>query len=88
MSLFHGLLLFDIAEPPIGPWHEDLGGRGYVEIWRKEGTEEVIYIEPYEGDEWEAWWADEKGGAWDTIAFGPYEEVKKEAKRFMERRGK
>jgi hypothetical protein len=33
MSKYHGMLLFDIADEPIGGWEENLGYRGMVDIW-------------------------------------------------------
>jgi len=71
----------------LGLWQESLkGNKDQVEIWRKGGTKEAVFIEPLEDEEWVAWWFDKKRGVLETIACGPYEEVKEKARKFMEKR--
>ncbi len=86
MSLFHGMLLFDIAENPINGWEEDLGYRGMKEVWRK-GSRHIT-IEPYDGepyyeDEWECWLGNDETGAWGSIAFGSFDRCKEDAVAYM-----
>lgn len=90
MSKFGGMLLFDIADKPIGNWTEDLGGRGMYVKWNLKGTRVFIMIEPYEGEgqeegkeDWEVWVANEETGAWEPLIYRPFEEAVKFAKGFM-----
>jgi hypothetical protein len=90
MSRFGGMLLFDIADRPIGNWVEDLGGRGMYVKWNLKGTKVFIMIEPYEGEDqeegkedWEVWIANEESGAWEPLIYRPFNEAVKFAKAFM-----
>ncbi len=84
MTLFKGILLFDIAEDPINGWENQLGYRGMMEVWRK-GNREVV-IEPCEdGDKWEVWVrATDDSGYWDSIGFeSDFDKADKLAKEWM-----
>lgn len=87
MTRFRGLLLFDVAERAIGPWENQLGYRGMMEVWKKRGTALVVTIQPHESseddEEWEAWWGDENTGDSESIAFGTFEYCEDEAKEWM-----
>jgi hypothetical protein len=86
MTLFAGMLLFDIAEPAIGPWENQLGYRGMIEMWRKAGTQQFVCLEPDDcgkEDCWEAWWGDDETGSWELLAFGTFDKVDKAAKKWM-----
>jgi len=91
MSKFHGMLLFDIADKPIGKWHENLGTRGMYDLWEMEVKGKVLYcvrVTPYddgEKSEWEAWWSNEESGVWESIEFGTYKQCLKSAKDFMKK---
>ena len=53
MSLNHGLLLYDVADEPIGNWRENLGTRGTYDLWElviDSRRVELILIESLEGD--------------------------------------
>ena len=53
MSLNHGLLLYDVADEPIGNWRENLGTRGLYDMWElviDSRRVELILIECLEGD--------------------------------------
>ncbi len=83
ISKFKGMLLFDVADEPIGNWQEDLGYRGVYDIWRlmKNGkdTGQFIQIEPIDdicehcdslGKDCECeevWIGDDKTGFHDTL---------------------
>ncbi len=54
MSLNHGLLLYDVAEEPIGNWRENLGTRGMFDKWElllNSKRVEIIILESLEGDD-------------------------------------
>lgn len=54
MSLNHGLLLYDMAEEPIGNWKENLGTRGMFDMWElviDSKRVEIIILEELEGVE-------------------------------------
>ena len=53
MSWNHGLLLYDVADEPIGNWRENLGTRGTYDLWElviDSRRVELILIESLEGD--------------------------------------
>jgi len=93
MTLFKGVLLFDIAEAPIGNWENQLGYRGMMEVWKHKETGEEIVIELYEdctehsSDECECheiWMRDNKRGISDSHGvYDTFEEADREAKKFM-----
>jgi hypothetical protein len=88
MSLYNGLLLFDVAEAPINGWEENLGTRGYFQQWRKGPLTLNIEIDDdslIEG-EYETYWQNEETGSWDWIAGGTFKQCKRAAVRFMNRR--
>ena len=45
MSLFRGMLLFDVADKPIGSWEEDLGFRGMIDVWRHKEKGWTLYVQ-------------------------------------------
>lgn len=54
MSLNHGLLLYDVADEPIGNWRENLGTRGLYDMWElviDSRRVELILIECLEENE-------------------------------------
>jgi hypothetical protein len=80
------MLLFDIAEPAIGPWENQLGYRGMIEMWRKSGTQQFVCMEPCEcGEDWEAWLGDDETGNSESLAFGTFDEVDKASKDWMKK---
>lgn len=92
MTLFKGILLFDIAEKPIGKWENQLGYRGMMEIWKHENGDRII-IEVFEHDTeehlsgkcecHEVWMHDKKGNL-DTLGvWSSFEESDRNAKAFM-----
>ena len=92
MTLFHGLLLFDIAEPSIGNWEEQLGYRGAIDVWKNKETGKTLIIESYEDCEehdinececQEVWIHDEEGNVEDIRIHDSYEKAKEEAKKQM-----
>ena len=93
MTVFKGVLLFDIAEPAIGGWRNLLGYRGYIEVWQLEGTKQQVIIEPYDDEdnkepdykgEWHVFSQDEETGLSGTIGFFSTEEqADKAAKKYM-----
>src|SRR5437879_900279 len=94
MSRYHGLLLFDIADRPIGQWEENLGTRGMFDEWETKDGRYFIRCEQYEDCEHEShkeenctesevWWGDNKTGACDSIFFGAHKQAIREMKRFM-----
>lgn len=98
MTVFKGVLLFDIAEPCIGKWENQLGYRGYIEVWQLKGTKQQVIIEPYKDEdsqepdyegEWHVFRQDEDTGFWDTIGFYATEEqADKAAKDYMRQNSK
>ena len=88
MTLFKGVLLFDIAEPEIGNWENELGWRGMREVWHLKGQEHIeINIDPNDdadNEEWEVWQSNNKSGEWGSIGYGnTFEEADKIAKEYM-----
>lgn len=94
MTLFKGLLLFDIAEPPIGNWKNQLGYRGMMEIWKVKDTTQFLCIEAYEDCEIhdpdectceEVWLGDDTTGNCDVLGvYDNFEEADKASKEFMQ----
>ena len=85
MSLYHGMLLFDVAEKPINGWEENLGTRGMFEEWRKDHRriEIDIYDEAEEPAEWEAAYYNDQTGYWESLMFGTFEQCKRASVKFM-----
>jgi hypothetical protein len=88
MSKYHGMLLFDIADEPIGKWQENLGTRGYYDEWElidKDKIKCTLIIEADEdgkvGDN-EVWIHDKEGNS-DSLYFGTYDQCLKYAKKWM-----
>ena len=86
MSLFHGLLLFDVPDKPIGQWKENLGYRGVKDVWEIKEKGLMLIVEnsenPDNEKEQEVWVCDEE--IWETIGwYNTYEEAIKEAKIWM-----
>jgi len=46
MTKFKGVLLFDMPEPAIGDWENQLGYRGMIEVWKHKKTGDELIIEP------------------------------------------
>jgi hypothetical protein len=85
MTVYKGLLLFDIAETSIGRWENELGWRGMREVWRNgDYTLNIDVDEDSEReDQWELWLANDKTGYWESIGWGTFDEVDKMAKEYM-----
>ena len=84
MTIFRGMLLFDMPEPAINGWENQLGYRGYVEVWEK--GEERITLEPdedhCEDDFWEVVF--DNGNIVEIIGVGNgFEEADQIAKEYM-----
>ena len=91
MSLYHGRLLFDIADPPIGMWYENLGGRGLIDIWEIREKGLTLYIQadetcPNHHDcECQEVWVGDENGVWESVAWcDSYEEAILTAKKWMQ----
>ena len=88
MSRYRGMLLFDIADKPIGKWHENLGTRGYYDKWEiKDENGKVIQsiiidLDEDSNGQWEAYWENADGKE-EFIKYGCYDDVIKSAKEFM-----
>jgi len=50
MTVYAGLLLFDIAEPAIGHWENQLDYRGYIEVWKHAITGDRLTIDVIEDE--------------------------------------
>jgi len=88
MTLFKGMLLFDVAEPAIGKWENQLGYRGMLEVWIHDETGDTITLEPNEDateEEWECWIHDKESEQWDSLGWGTFKQVDKLAKQWMEK---
>lgn len=86
MTLFRGMLLFDIAEPPIGDWENQLGYRGMMEVWKLKDTDYVLTISAYEDSDEpcdEVWIANDSTGYWESLFFGSTEDCNTFAKKWM-----
>lgn len=86
MTMYSGMLLFDVAEESIGKWKNQVGFRGMMEVWRKAGTEEEIIIQSDEdrvGNTWEVIWQNNESGAWNYIGFGTFNQCDRIAKQYM-----
>jgi len=92
MTIFKGLLLFDIAEQPIGEWENQLGYRGMMEVWKHKTTGDTIIIEAYEDCTihdpnectCEEVWMHDKNGNVDILGvYDDFETADKEAKKLM-----
>lgn len=53
MTKAHGTLLFDAPEDAIGKWENQLGYRGYIEVWKLKGSDWEIQVEPDEDSDQE-----------------------------------
>ena len=75
MTQFQGLLLFDVGEPDIGNWREELGWRGMRDQWRlhttdgKQTSQFIAIDDDEDSGELEIWAGDDETGVWDVIAF-------------------
>ena len=94
MTIFKGLFLFDIAEPSIGQWENQLGYRGMMEVWKIQETQDFVCIEPWDDicerhrDQectcWEAWLGNDKTGDCDTLGiWESFDKADQEAKKWM-----
>jgi hypothetical protein len=90
MSKYHGMLLFDIADNPIGKWHENLGTRGYYDRWEirdKNGKiiqSIIIEIDEESDGQWDVYWEDASGSE-EFIGYAYYDDAIKLAKKFTGR---
>lgn len=88
MTVFKGMLLFDIAEPAIGKWENQLGYRGMIEVWRHAETGDEVVLEPDEDSSeeeniWEFIVQNNENGDFDYISSGTFAQVDKAAKAWM-----
>lgn len=94
MTIFHGMLLFDIAETSINGWENQLGYRGYYEVWRnflgEEMWMEVDEDTPIDEDGNVTWVLlyqqyDRHGDIvyWEALHYGTFREVDNYAKELM-----
>jgi hypothetical protein len=85
MSKYNGMLLFDVADPPIGNWKENLGGRGIYGMWENKKAGLTLMIESNEDSGGEEVWIHDQKGNWDSLFFGDYEESIRYVKEFMKK---
>jgi hypothetical protein len=45
MTVYRGLLLFDYPETAIGLWENQLGYRGYMEVWKHKETNDLVVMD-------------------------------------------
>lgn len=87
MTVFKGMLLFDVPEPAIGKWENQLGYRGMLEVWKHSKTGDCVVLEPYEDAPeeciWEFWIHDKDSYNCESISSGAFDQVDKEAKEWM-----
>jgi hypothetical protein len=87
MTIYQGRLLFDTPEPTINNWENQLGYRGYIEVWKR-GEQTLTMdcdddVDPDVGS-WEVRVDDWPGeGQTEYIAFGTFAECDKAAKEWM-----
>lgn len=82
MTIFKGMLLFDIAEDSINGWENQLGYRGMMEVWKK--GDKTIYIDLDEDTgEWYSW-LDNGTDGYNLDFYGTFDEVDKMTKGYME----
>jgi hypothetical protein len=84
MTVYKGMLLFDIAEPSINGWENQLGYRGYIEVWKR-GDWEIV-IEPDEDEDEgyiNVYLQNPKTGNVNLIGGGYGNEADKFAKEYM-----
>lgn len=90
MTVNHGLFLFDMAEPSINGWENQLGWRGYYEEW-KNPLGESLWMQVDEDVDFEAEGLDEP--VWELLleteelsewlTSGTFREVDAYAKKLM-----
>lgn len=87
MSLFHGLLLFDIPDKDIGLWKENLGYRGVIDVWeiKEKGLKLTIQnAESISNEMEQEVWIGNENGLWETIGwYDNYEDAIISAKEWM-----
>lgn len=89
MTMYKGVLLFDIAEPSINGWANQLGWRGYYEEW-KNADGESFWMEVNEDESaetpyncsWDLLWRDDYGND-ELIASGSFAQIDTAAKMIM-----
>lgn len=85
MTIFKGMLLFDMAEPTINGWENQLGYRGMIEVWKKGGQTIIIQPDedcPEDEDVWEVIWETEE--IWECIDYGyGFDDADAKAKEYM-----
>ncbi len=69
MTLYHGILLFDVAEDPIGSWENQLGYRGVMEVWK--AGDSTLQIEADEDSGGEEVWVHDEEGNHDSLGIFP-----------------
>ena len=85
MTVSNGVLLFDTAEEPINGWENQLGYRGYIEVWEKENKRIEIDIDEDSSEDepvWEVLLCDDNGVNLIDYGYG-FEEADKIAKEYM-----
>jgi nuclear transport factor 2 (NTF2) superfamily protein len=81
MTVYGGMLLFDIAEEPINDWENQLGYRGYMEVWKR-GEEEIKVEMDEDSGVWEVIY--ENDNIWEMIdCHEDFDEADKIAKAYM-----
>jgi hypothetical protein len=89
MSRFGSMLLFDLSDPPIENWTEDLGSRGVYDKWNLKNTSIFLRVDedndPPQEDSFEVWIGENDTGKQDSLFFGKWSEAIEFAKGFMER---
>lgn len=88
MSLFGGLLLFDIADPSIGNWGEDLSTRGLFDRWKTQNKEITLIINIDEDSNTNEVWIHDNKGNWETLFYGNYNDAIIFSKKFMQKNKK
>ncbi len=84
MTVFAGVLLFDIAEESIGKWENELGWRGMREVWRNGDRTLNIDVDDDGGENaWELWLANDATGYSESISWGTFAECDRDAKEYM-----
>ena len=86
MTVFKGVLLFDIPEPAIGKWENIPFYRGMMEVWKHSVTGEEVVLEPNDDSTEENHWdfiIQDDNGNCDCISSGTFDQVDKQAKEWM-----
>lgn len=87
MSLFHGMLLVDIADEDVpcsrGVWREDIRYRGMKDCWTNYALNWTLWIEDTDDGKIEVW-VDYKGDDFETIGYyTDYNKAVHDAKEWM-----